>query len=103
MKFLALLSLFAVVVAHAAKPKPPAGFIALFNGKNLDGWWGLKTEDPAKWMALSPDKFAAKKKASILDIHKHWTVEDGVLVRAHPEIFEFSGVRTRTDRPQWRS
>ncbi|MBT7924334.1 MAG: DUF1080 domain-containing protein, partial [Opitutae bacterium] len=51
MKFLALLSLFSVVVAHAAKPKPPAGFVALFNGKNLDGWWGLKTEDPAKWMA----------------------------------------------------
>ena len=80
MKFLALLSLFSVVVAHAAKPKPPAGFVALFNGKNLDGWWGLKTEDPAKWMALSPEKFAAKKKASIEDIHKHWTVEDGVLV-----------------------
>ena len=80
MKFLALLSLFSVVVAHAAKPKPPAGFVALFNGKNLDGWWGLKTEDPAKWMALSSEQLAAKKKSSIEDIHKHWTVEDGVLV-----------------------
>ena len=28
--------------------------------------------------------------------------EDGVLVRARPWIFEFSGVRARTDRPQWR-
>ena len=80
MKFIALLSFFTVIAVHAAKPKPPAGFVALFNGKNLDGWWGLKTEDPAKWMALSPEKFAAKKKASIEDIHKHWTVEDGVLV-----------------------
>mgnify|MGYP001355059104 FL=1 len=80
MKFLALLLLFSVVVAHAAKPKPPAGFVALFNGKNLDGWWGLKTEDPAKWMALSSEQLAAKKKSSIEDIHKHWTVEDGVLV-----------------------
>ena len=80
MKFLALLSLFSVVVAYAAKPKPPAGFVALFNGKNLDGWWGLKTEDPAKWMALSSEQLAAKKKSSIEDIHKHWTVEDGVLV-----------------------
>ena len=80
MKFLALLSLFSVVVANAAKPKPPAGFVALFNGKDLDGWWGLKTEDPAKWMALSSEQLAAKKKSSIEDIHKHWTVEDGVLV-----------------------
>jgi len=40
----------------------------------------LKTEDPAKWMALSSEQLAAKKKSSIEDIHKHWTVEDGVLV-----------------------
>ena len=80
MKFIALLSFFTVISVHAAKPKPPAGFVALFNGKNLDGWWGLKTEDPAKWMALSSEHLAAKKKSSIEDIHKHWTVEDGVLV-----------------------
>ena len=80
MKFVAIVSLLAVVSAHAAKPKPPEGFIALFNGKNLDGWWGLKTEDPAKWMALSPEKLAEKKKASLEDIRKHWSVEDGVLV-----------------------
>ena len=80
MKIIAFLFVFTAVALHAAKPKPPAGFVALFNGKNLDGWWGLKTEDPAKWMALSPDALAAKKQASIEDIHKHWKVEDGVLV-----------------------
>ncbi len=68
------------VSAQAAAVKPPKGYVALFNGKNLDGWWGLKTEDPAKWMALSPEALAAKKKASLEDVRKHWMVEDGVLV-----------------------
>ena len=60
--------------------QPPKGFKALFNGKNLDGWWGLKTEDPAKWMALDKDALAKKKSASLEDIQKHWTVMDGILV-----------------------
>lgn len=68
------------VSAQAAAVKPPKGYVALFNGKNLDGWWGLKTEDPAKWMALSPEALAAKKMASLEDVRKHWMVEDGVLV-----------------------
>ena len=80
MKILSFFFLLAVTVGFAAKPKPPQGFVSLFNGKNLDGWWGLKTEDPAKWMALSAEKFAAKKKASLEDIRKHWSVKDGILV-----------------------
>ncbi len=80
MKFPVFLFLLAAVFVEAAEPNPPNGFIALFNGKNLDGWWGLKTEDPAKWMALPADQLAAKKKASLEDIKKHWSVEEGVLV-----------------------
>ena len=40
---------------------------------------GLKTEDPAKWMALSPEDFAKKKKASLEDIKKHWTAKGDIL------------------------
>ncbi|VGO11878.1 hypothetical protein PDESU_00426 [Pontiella desulfatans] len=58
----------------------PEGFVPLFNGKDLSGWWGLKTEDPAQWMALPPEKLAEKKAASLADIQAHWRVEDGVLV-----------------------
>ena len=54
---------------------PPEGFTALFNGKDLNGWWGLTTENPAKWMALSPEKLAEKKKKSSEDIKKHWSIE----------------------------
>ncbi len=60
--------------------QPPEGFDALFNGKNLTGWWGLKTEDPAKWMALPTEKLKEKKAASLKDIRQHWRVENGVLV-----------------------
>ncbi|MGC6566808.1 MAG: 3-keto-disaccharide hydrolase [Akkermansiaceae bacterium] len=56
------------------------GFKTIFNGKDFDGWWGLGTEDPAKWMALSPEKLAEKKKKSLENIKKHWKVENGEIV-----------------------
>jgi len=71
------------IAAHAA----PDGFIPLFNGQDLSGWWGLKTEDPAKWMALSPEKLAEKKQASLADINAHWRVENGVLVNDGHGLF----------------
>ena len=60
--------------------KPPKGFVSIFNGKDLTGWWGLKTEDPAKWMALSPQELKKKKEASLKDIKQHWKVQDGILI-----------------------
>ena len=66
-------------LAVIAKIDPPEGFVSLYNGKNLDGWWGLKTENPAKWMALSADELAKKKAASLKDINKHWTAKGDVL------------------------
>lgn len=59
---------------------PPPGFTALFNGRNLEGWWGASTEDPRKWMALSPEAFQQKHDESLKDIGEHWSVENGVLV-----------------------
>jgi len=80
--WLAAVSLAPLMASPAAaeEVKPPKGFVALFNGKDLTGWWGLGTEDPAKWMALSPEEFAKKKQASIENIRQHWTVENGELV-----------------------
>ncbi|MDR0902491.1 MAG: DUF1080 domain-containing protein, partial [Opitutaceae bacterium] len=70
---------------------PPAGFTALFNGSNLDGWWGAKTEDPRKYMALPPEEFAAKRAASLNDpkngILAHWSVEKGELVNDGKGLF----------------
>ena len=56
------------------------GFTPLFNGSNLSGWWGLKTEDPAKWMALPTEKLVEKKAASLDDILQHWSIDGDELV-----------------------
>lgn len=69
-----------VITSEIRAGKAPEGFTALFNEKNLTGWWGLKTEDPAKWMALSDDKLEEKRAASIKDIAKHWSVNGEELI-----------------------
>ena len=76
-----VLSLILLMAGAAAQAKidPPEGFVSLYNGKNLDGWWGLKTENPAKWMELSPEDLAKKKKASLADIQKHWSARGDIL------------------------
>ena len=56
------------------------GLHGAFQRKDLSGWWGLKTEDPAKWRALPADKLAAKKAASLKDIAQHWSVDGEELV-----------------------
>ena len=57
-----------------------SGFKSLFNGKDLSGWWGLGTENPASWMSLPKEELEKKKKDSLIDINKHWSVEEGILV-----------------------
>jgi hypothetical protein len=76
----------------AAQVDVPEGFAALFNGRNLEGWWGAGTEDPRAWMALEPGDLEAKREASLDDIHAHWRVEDGVLVN------DGEGLYLTTDR-----
>ena len=66
--------------AAFAQPQAPDGFRALFNGRDLEGWWGLDTVDPRQVFAVGPDELAARQAASQADIHQHWRVEDGVLV-----------------------
>ena len=77
---LALLTAVCTLTSPGRADEPPPGFTALFNGKDLTGWWGLSTEDPRKWMALSEEDFKKKHDASLEDIAKHWRVESGELV-----------------------
>ncbi len=59
---------------------PPAGFRALFNGKDLAGWHGVDTKDPRKIAALSAEERAEARKNSLADINQHWSVQNGELV-----------------------
>ena len=65
---------------QAAAVKPPKGFTAIFNGKDLNGWWGATTEDPRKYLSMSPEDFAKKREASLADINQHWSAQKGELV-----------------------
>lgn len=72
---------------------PPSGFTALFNGKDLSGWYGWGTQDPTDFWKMTAEEKAEYKKKSIegglkdakgVDkgdhIHAHWKVENGELV-----------------------
>lgn len=58
----------------------PEGFRALFNGKDLSGWWGLGTVNPSTWINLSAPELVQKRWSSQGDIHKHWLVENEELI-----------------------
>ncbi len=60
--------------------KPPAGFVAIFNGENLDGWHGMNTYDPRKLAAMSEQERAAKLAEWTADAKQHWSVKDGELI-----------------------
>jgi len=78
-KFL-LAGLFALGLAgvsSGADNAPPAGFVALFNGKDLSGWHGFDTKDPRKFQAMSAEEQQAHREKSQEDIKQHWTI-DGV-------------------------
>jgi len=82
------LSMVAVVLVGADTPsaadkalpndnKPPTGFTALFNGKNLDGWQGL-VELPER-KKHSPEELAKMHEEANAKYLPHWQVKDGIL------------------------
>ncbi len=78
--------------ASGADNVPPEGFTALFNGKDLSGWYGWGTRDPRDLAKASPAEAAEYKKKSVEGgtdakgkpitdhLNAHWKVENGDLV-----------------------
>jgi len=69
--------------AEQALNKPPKGFVALFNGKDLNGWKGLLKgpyDNPSKRATLTPDKLKELQKEADEDMRANWKVADGALV-----------------------
>lgn len=58
---------------------PPAGFTALFNGKDLTGWKGLAHKRADQRRALKGDDLAAAQKTADEVMNEHWSVVEGIL------------------------
>ncbi|MCA9054229.1 MAG: DUF1080 domain-containing protein [Planctomycetaceae bacterium] len=63
--------------APAASPSPPAGFRAIFNGKDLTGWYGWNPHTSAR---LTGDKLAENLQQQRAEFPQNWTVDNGELV-----------------------
>ncbi|MBA4717064.1 MAG: DUF1080 domain-containing protein [Verrucomicrobiales bacterium] len=59
---------------------PPEGFDALFNGKDLKGWFGHGTKDPRTLWKMSPEELKKHQEETLKDINAHWSVKDGELI-----------------------
>lgn len=60
--------------------QPPAGFQALFNGRDLSGWTTLETQDPRVTAALPAEELARLREVGDQAMQTFWRVEDGVII-----------------------
>jgi acetyl esterase/lipase len=74
---LTLLLFLLVIPSRAQEVTPPEGFRALFNGKDLTGWYGLNPHPVAKLEGEKREAALEKMRAEFAD---HWRVENGELV-----------------------
>lgn len=77
MKHILLLTFLLSLQSTAADPTPPAGFRAIFNGRDLSGWQGLNPHSVAKLQGEKKDAALAKMRD---EFSQHWRVENGELV-----------------------
>jgi hypothetical protein len=59
---------------------PPQGYVALFNGQDLEGWKGMPHTDPRQVQAMSEEDREAFFAKNWEEVQQHWRVEDGELV-----------------------
>jgi hypothetical protein len=73
---LALAGIAGPTAQKPVKPKPPRGFTALFNGKDLTGWRGrLGDYSPYVEAKLTKAELADKQKQWNVDRDTHWSVD----------------------------
>ena len=75
-----LRSAWALRRPRRSRRRRQAGFVTLFNGKDLSGWHGQETMDPRKFAAMSAEEKAKQLAEGAEDMKKHWRVEDGEIV-----------------------
>ena len=63
--------------AQGEDPKPPKGFRAIFNGKDLTGWYGWNPHSSVKLEGEKKDANLAQQRKEFPD---HWRIENGELI-----------------------
>lgn len=58
--------------------KPPEGFTALFNGKDLTNWKGL-VGNPKSRAKMSPEELAKAQEVADKSMREHWKAVNGIL------------------------
>ena len=58
----------------------PAGYTAIFNGSDLEGWHGMPHQDPYQWSEMSEEVRQQKLDTWSKEIEQHWSVQDGAIV-----------------------
>jgi len=77
----------AASVAVAQPAVVPAGWTALFNGRDLAGWRGRPHFDPAKEAEGTPEERTKRQAEWDADMRQHWKVENGVIVSDGHGVF----------------
>ena len=72
--------------------RPPQGYQALFNGRDLSGWHGMKDFNPYEFAKLSDEEQQPDERPERPNAQQHWTVEHGELVN------DGNGAYLTTDR-----
>ena len=85
--FVACLVATAASVAVAQPAVAPAGWTALFNGRDLAGWRGRPHFDPAKEAQGTPEERTKRQAEWDADMRQHWKVENGVIVSDGHGVF----------------
>lgn len=67
------------IVRHLAEMPAGEGYVALFNGEDLQGWQGL-VENPIARAKMSADELEKKQAEADRQMRESWSAEDGSLV-----------------------
>jgi len=70
---------------------PPAGFTALFNGKDLSGWRGRPHLAPAKEAAMTGAQKAAQQATWDQSVARDWKVADGQIINGGRGVYLTTG------------
>lgn len=71
---------FHSIPTTAQTPLPPAGFTALFNGIDLEGWRGGDTFDHRRLLAMPAEQRSTQIIQWTDSMRQHWRVENGELI-----------------------